>query len=477
MLADKHGRTNEVMKIYQTFLENTPDAILPMVDKNNTEEINYENPVKSARKNNPGLGSGIVAETANDPNAGRSGTRKFAHLTEAAFYRYAKEIDDGVQNSIPLAPGTAIVKESTANGRAGIGKAFYDLWQAAKRGDSIYKPFFVAWYEVDDYALAPNDQFKITKEEKEILKQCPQVTLANLMWRRLKILEYLNDEEQSILSPEERFKQDFPLNDNEAFLSTGAPVFDNQIVNQSINHLNQVKPNDIKLKLNLSSYLIKQFMDGLKLYQPPRQEKTYFIGADVAEGLAIGDASSAFIMDQEYNQVGRWHGKIDPDLYGHLLVALGELYNNALLIPENNNMGHTTITTIVNSGYGRLYKEYREDKVNTQISERYGWRTTGPSKNDMLNEGIKRLRDRDVKILDVRLLEEMSLVSRSENGNVVLNGRDRVVAYCLALMGRKHYTSPIKIKKKRLNPITGTGEDERKHWELNYKKKNSDIFG
>jgi len=445
-IADKYDRTMSIKKMYGVFIENYPKELLPMISINNTEKLVFDNPDMAKRSIKPGLGNELLFGTGNDPNAGRSDSRMFAHISEAAFIRYMLEIDDGIQNSIPLAKGTTIIKESTGNGRAGIGKPFFDLAQAAKRGDSIYKWFFIAWYEVDDYIIKPPDDFKLTKYEKDVMKRHPGVTEHNLMWRRLKLSEYQQSDELQLYSPEERFKQDFPLDDNEMFLYTGSPVFDLDAVTKITNRLQNNKINDIKHKLNLSkSYLIMQFFDGLKIYAPPRAKKLYYIGADISEGLAIGDASSLYIMDHEYNQVARWHGKIDPDMFGHLLMELGELYNTALIIPECNNMGHTTVTTIKNSGYPKLYKEVIEDKQTREVRTNYGWRTTKVSKNDMLNEAISKIRDEVGHILDILLIEEIGMITRGENGIVELNGRDRVVAFCLTLMGRRQHGYAIDL--------------------------------
>lgn len=474
-MADKKGRTQAIGSIYKTFLSELPEPMRPMIALNNTEQILLDNPIEKDRVKRPGLNSGIVFETANDPNAGRSASRRFAHLSEAAFYRYANQIDEGVQNSIPLMPGTAVIKESTANGRAGIGKAFYDGYNAAKRGDSIYKAFFVAWYEIDDYAITPEYGFRKTKEEIEIQRQHPGVSDANLMWRRLKILEIQNNPDEQILTPAEKFKQDFPLNDVEAFLSTGAPVFDPVMVDRLIQKLSDAKPKNIKDTLNINSHMLKMFWDRLEIYSPPREGKLYFIGADVSEGLAIGDSSSAYVMDQEYNQVAKWHGKIDPDLFGHFLISLSIFFNKALIIPEKNNMGHTTVTTIRNEGYGKLYRETIEDKITKETREELGWRTTEKSKATMLNEAIRMFRDGELNIKDGSLAREMSLVTREENGKVNLNGRDRVVALCLALMGRKQVRSiDIKINKPR--PVTGTGAEIHQAWERKRLKQGNDIF-
>lgn len=473
-LADKKGRTAEIANMYKTFIDSLPPELKPMIALKNTEQVLLDNPVELDRAMNPGLSSSVKFETGQDPNAGRSGTRKGAHISEVAFIRYMNEIDEGVANSIPLDESTTIIKESTANGRAGIGKPFYDLWQASKRGDSIYKNFFVGWYEIDDYQIKPERGFKATKYEKDILRRFPTVTEANLMWRRLKLSEYLGDDEIEILSPEERFKQDFPLDDEEAFLSTGAPVFPVEVLNELSNKLNNNKVADIKDRLNLDSFLLKNHWEGLRIYVPPRRGQEYFIGADVSEGLAMGDASSVSIIDQDYNQVARWHGKIDPDVFGHLLIELGELYNNAVIAPEKNNMGISTVLTIRNAGYPCLYREAVEDQVTKQRKERYGWVTTKHSKMAMLNSAIRILRDKVGRVLDIRLVQEMGLVSREENGTVNLNGRDRVVAYCIAVMAREQANLTIRVQRPKISKETN---DTRASEALKPRKQSGDIFG
>lgn len=434
MLADKHGRTSEVHSIYSTFVNNIPEKLRPMIDKNNSEEIFFDNPSVSERVHRPGLGSGFKSETAKDPNAGRSGTRKWAHLTEHAFYQHAEEIDEGVQNSIPLAPGTFIVKESTAFGMSGTGEAFYNLWQAAERGDSIYKPYFVAWYEIPDYALSVPRGFILTKDEIDLVKRCPEITNENLVWRRLKLKEYSSGSE-SIFTPEERFRQDFPSYPEEAFLSTGRPVFDLELLKQEMKELRESPPTEIKVKLT-KKYL-SMYPQMLKVFKAPEKGKKYVIGADVAEGVETGDFSNAFVLEVDTNrQVAVFHGHIDADHFGNVLVDLAEIYHNALIVPEINNMGHTTLQAIKDRDYLRVYMRAVYDQIEDQKETvKMGWRTTASSKQTMLSRLIARYRDREVKILDMGLLKEMANLNRESDGGVELTGKDRVVAACLALMG------------------------------------------
>lgn len=443
MLADKFARTEDVHGIYSAFVDNMPKCLRPMIDTNNTEEISFDNPNREKRLSHPGLGSSISSETAQDKYAGRSGTRMFAHLTEYAFYPYAASIDEGVQNSVPLARGTRIFKESTANGMGGDGESYYEQWMAAERGDYIYKPFFVAWYEIDDYQLNVPLGFRLNKAEIELVTRCPQITDANLVWRRMKISEYSKDKDSN-LPPDERFKQDFPSYAEEAFLSSGRPVFDLGKVKNQINFLKENVPHPISIKITQPH--LKMFPELLTVFAIPVKGKKYFIGADVAEGLEVGDSSSAFVMDDDHRQVAVFHGKIDPDLYGRVLVELAKIYNNALLIPEKNNMGHTTLNAIKQMGYLRVYMTAVEDELEeSKETVKLGWVTTSKSKQKMLNSFIASFRDDEIEVLDVNLLREMMGITRESNGDVVLNGKDRTVATCLALIGTTQAYEPATV--------------------------------
>lgn len=274
VLADKSSRTDDVVNIYRRFIAHIPDRIKPMIAKDNEREVEFDNPNAQKRITSPGLGSSLKAETALDPYVGRSGTRKSAHLTEAAFYRYSAEIDEGIGNSIPLARGTYIVRESTANGRSGIGESFYNLWTAASMGESIYKPFFVPWYQVDDYALPVVDGFKPTKYELDLVKVCPEITPQNLVWRRMKLLEYATN--VSIFTPEERFMQDFPSFPEQAFRYSGIPVFDQEKLKSMINRLRET-PAPVK-KVRFERPYLAMFAPMLTVYEVPKTGVKYTIG-------------------------------------------------------------------------------------------------------------------------------------------------------------------------------------------------------
>jgi len=468
-IADQYARTMEMRDVYSNFLVSLDDKIRPQVESDNIEKILLDNPRRDELGQKAGLGSAVKYGTARDKNCGRAGSRLFAHMTECAFFLYPDDIDEGIQNSIPLFDNSYIIKESTANGKQGIGAPFYELWLAAEAGESIYKPFFVAWYEVDDYTMPVPVDFRPNQDEKEILKIEPKVTNGNLMWRRLKMSEYRKDMTNTdhALPAKERFKQDFPLTPEEAFRSSGRPVFDPYYIAELQNGLRKCRPSNIAQNIKTENYMLKDRMPEITILSPPQDGRQYFVGADVAEGLEQGDSSAFYVIDDQLNEVATWCGKIDPDMFGHLLIGIGTMYNKALLCIENNNMGHTTVTTVRNAGYHPIYKEVKEDKVKKKKETKYGWRTTELSKTIMINELIRVFRDKDWKPRWIPLLVEMGGLARESNGGVVLNGLDRIVAACLAIMAWKQYKLPVHAIAKK----------SREYYDTYDSKKSGGMFG
>lgn len=433
MLADKSSRTEDVFSIYRRFVYNLPGQLKPMLDKENERELYFDNPNPNDRDRKPGLESGLKAETALDQYAGRSGTRKGAHMTEAAFYRYGHDIEEGVGNSIPIAKGTYVLWESTANGMSGTGEHFYNLWQAAERGDTVYKPFFVSWFDVDNYIAPVPHGTILTKYEIDLMQRCPKITIPNIVWRRLKIREYSSD--GTFLTPEERFCRDFPSYPEEAFISTGRPVFCATTLKRHIDLIKRNPPPGANIKImqkHLSAY-----PHMLKVFFTPAVGKKYVIGADISEGLIEGDFSHAKIIEVEsMKEVAFFHGRLDPDIFGKVLVELAKIYNNAHLVPEKNNMGIATLIAIKAEGYMNIYVQKIEDQIESyKEGPKLGFQTNVKTKQQMLNALIAHYRDGIIQILDIDTLREMLLLSREDDGSVSINGRDRVAALCLAIMG------------------------------------------
>lgn len=182
--------------------------------------------------------------------------------------------------------------------------------------------------------------------------------------------------------------------------------------------------------------LFKEVKNGrFKIWQEPIPGAYYSIGADVAEGLELGDSSTAVIVDSNQNHVATWGGKIDPYEFGETLCRIGEKYNNALICSELNNHGHSTLAAIKNRGYGNIYQREVTDERGVKIRDKVMWLNTKTEKLKALNNLVREFNENRFLPQDVALLKEMSKLTIESDGNVCLNGKDLVVAAMLALEG------------------------------------------
>ena len=92
----------------------------------------------------------IKVGSAETPNSARGGDSALVHCTEVAFWRKTdnKTPEDIIRSACAGAsyqPLTMIVYESTANG---TGNFFQQEYDAARRGESLFTPVFVAWWQI-----------------------------------------------------------------------------------------------------------------------------------------------------------------------------------------------------------------------------------------------------------------------------------------------------------------------------------------
>ena len=202
-----------------SFQDNLPDELKPQIKKSNAKELVFDN------DNGTGLKGTIKCMTAGTSGVGRSDTFDNLHLSELAFWQGDVTATlTGLFQAVPNLPDTMIIIESTANGY----EKFKELWDQAVNGDNDFIPLFVAWFELPEYSM-PYSGFKLTKEEEE-LKELYNLTNDQLEWRRWCIR---NNCQGDI----DQFKQEYPSNPEEAFLSTGQCIFDKEAIIERLRHV------------------------------------------------------------------------------------------------------------------------------------------------------------------------------------------------------------------------------------------------
>lgn len=115
---------------------------------------------------------------------------------------------------------------------------------------------------------------------------------------------------------------------------------------------------------------------GLWKWQYPDYSHTYIVCADVARGDGA-DFSAAHVIDittPTPTQVAEYKGQMGTKDFGNFLVALATDYNNALLIIERENIGWSTIQTVIDREYKNLFYSSADLKyvdVQRQLSNKY----------------------------------------------------------------------------------------------------------
>lgn len=361
-----------IFDMARNFYESLPLQHRPMKRYSSKKEIVLENPDEKTRPTNPGLRSRIEVQTAGKYVPPRGANFNLVHFSEVAFWPNAEDIVPAIIPMVPYLPGTMIIYESTANG---VDNFFKEEWDAAMRGDSAFDPIFFPWTIMPEYSLPfysteerLDFQADLDEEEQELLK-LHHISLEQLKWRQFKITEMQGDVD--------KFHQEYPITDEEAFLFSGIPIFDRKVL-QRVKTLEPVWTGDIDL---YTEQLLADENGLLDIYEHPVEKGDYVIGVDVASGSGE-DYSCMCVLKRTWpnglcDQVAEWHGKVDPVALGRLAIVLAKYYKDAMLSIEINNHGLTTQTEAQRQ-YWNFYRWQYFDRVGRTYTQKLGWDCVDP---------------------------------------------------------------------------------------------------
>lgn len=374
----------------------------------------------------------LYVDTAENRDAGRSGTFQHVHCTEIPFWPDAKRTMDGLLQSVPMDPGTTVIIESTAHG---VGDYFHSLWKQAEEGDSSFYPLFIPWYVHDEYEREP---FKDEVLPDWILELGKKHGLS-----KAKMCFYF-DKYNDFNMDLHTLQQEYPSDAGEAFRSSGLQFFDQR----SIDHCRKEHVKDpirkgMYARRNERPVWLDDPRGKLYVWEFPTHGEHYTAGIDIATGRA-GDYSAIQVL-RGMRQVASYRGKLSPDELAELASWIGKVYNNALLIPERNGVGLATVLKLVNDlHYSNVYTYQRLDTTTGSVSSDYGFTTTGKSRAAILEEVASTLRRGELHLADERTLSEMeSFVFADETGKKAEAAAgandDMVMALALAVHGATYF--------------------------------------
>lgn len=202
ILTHEDDASQNLFDMAKRYYEHLPEPVKPEISSSNAKELHFI-----------GLDSGYRIGTAGNKSVGRSQTNQFFHGSEVAFWPNAAEHAKGILQTVPDAPDTEIIYESTANG---IGNFFHQQWKLAESGQSEFIAIFVPWFWQDEYIKDAPDDFVLASDEED-LKKFYKLSDDQIYWRRQKVLEL----SAGGTDGETAFMQEYPMNAAEAFQVSG----------------------------------------------------------------------------------------------------------------------------------------------------------------------------------------------------------------------------------------------------------------
>lgn len=442
IIAHKEEATTNLFNMSKRMYANLPEEMKPSLKNSNAKELIFDN------YEGTGLKSKIKCMTAGSDGVGRSDTFNNLHISELAFWVGDKKSTmTGLLQAVPNLPNTMIIIESTANGF----EYYKDLWDMAVRGESDFVPLFVGWNELEEYQM-PYTGFELTPEEKK-LQDLYNVSLEQLTWRRWCIANNCGGDV-------EQFKQEYPINPQEAFLSTGNCIFDKEKVIERMQGVPKV------IKQGYFTYNTAEAIKGnmtdikwvndkkgcIKIYKVPDSPKItkYAIGGDTA-GDTLGDEFSADVIDAiTLEQVASLEMQTDEDLYAKQIYCLGMYYKWALVGLETN---YSTFPQkeLERLGYPNFYVREVFDNYSKTTTKQFGFLTTKKTKPIILSNLIQIVREHSEVLNHKKTLEEMLTMVKKENGKQEAEEGyhdDKVMSVAIAY----HVVNQVQIVQEPITP-------------------------
>jgi hypothetical protein len=350
----------------------------------------------------PRLDSEYRVETADD-NAGRGMTIHNLHCSEVSRWpRGGRETLASLRAAV--VPEGEIVLESTANGAAGI---FYEEWQNA-RETGYTQHFFPWWYDPSYCEEMKEETFPaLTDEENDLVKR-HGLTAGQIAWRRTrwKLLRG-------------QAAQEYAEDAVSCFLASGECVFDMEAVEQAT--------------ARAAIATDTQENGRRMIWFPPNKGKQwrYIIGVDAAGGGSDGDYACAQVIERTIGlQCAELHGHFPPFELARRVIALGRVYENALVAVERNNHGYGVLAHLKDLHYENLYQQGGQE----------GWLTSAASRPAMIENLAAILISNPELFHSPRLLGEFRTFVRHADGHAeAAEGAhdDCVMAMAIALAVRR----------------------------------------
>jgi hypothetical protein len=334
--------------------------------------INPQALLKSDNKNfieNAQNGAYFYIGTAGAKVGGRGGSAKNILFSECAFYQdteliTAQEIVVATAQQVPQYKGMIFI-ESTANG---LDNYYQQTWEQAEQGTSTYKPRFFGWREfyTEEWIEAKRKEFP-----------------TDAMW-----------------------KQEYPETPEDAFITTGSPYFDNQILKAMLD----ISPEPLfRGKFSPDGQLdelTEEENPSVYVYREPEYGEQFVVFADPADSKDFCAAVACSKKNYDFPIV--FNAVMESSQFGYELNNMCKYIERKTgMYPKlavERNTGQATIYVLKQLNYPDLFRMIDFTSTNSHEGGGVGWVTTGHLSGGEL-QGTRR-----------KMLDDLALVIK-QSGN------------------------------------------------------------
>lgn len=416
----------------------------------------------------------VKVGSAERPDSCRGGDYSLVHCSEVGIWKKTlgktpEQILRSACSGVLLQPMTMIVYESTANG---TGNFFHREYEAAKSGKSQFEPMFVSWFEIDQYSLSLSDEDRYSLALKIFEGRDAETSVSEReqpgkylwwLWEKGATLEaiawYIS--ERSKYSEHGLMASEYPSDDIEAFVHSGARVFDkykiealrtqcrNPLCRGEIDILGareftaRAVTADERRSLLQGVEFTALDSGGWQVWKLPENDNgtrvtdRYVVVVDVGGRSAKADWSVIAVFDRMGMSEGhgpevvaQWRGHTDFDILAWKAAMCASFYDNALLViesntletrdPERNTDGDQTnfILNRLRDVYDNLYaRRQSETEVSRGKPSRFGFHTNMATKPMIIATLVKVIREGLYIERDSACLDEYMAYERRQNGS------------------------------------------------------------
>lgn len=457
IVAHLKDAAREIFRYVRRFLEEIPEPYRRRIVAQSSERIEFDNH------------SAITVWSAENVRVGRGLQTHFLHIAEVAYIRQQEDALRGLIRTVPDAPDTVIVLESTPNEH---GDLFHQSWIDAVEGRSQYVPLFTSWLDIEEWRrevpLELDGAFRVYVEEGrrigddpyehvDIVHPACRVAMSMLgltprervlvlrhgadfgqiLWRRMVLSS------PDFRGDEVAFEREYPTSQDDCFIQAGGSVFPVDAVMEYLGHVREPDKGvfvfDSRFR-NGVAFRPNPF-GNVWIYEHPVEGEEYVIGVDPALGRGVDWNAAVVIKRSDESVVAEVRDQTMAIEFADTVDRLRRYYGKegdvAPVICEGQ-IGVAVIMQLEQLDPRGLYYEAqgRGSKRSVAMRRLPGLWMTDVKKRLLISYGIEALHHGECDIPSERLLREMLSFVRNERGTAEARRSehdDLVMAWLMAL--------------------------------------------